>query len=236
MISIIHIAVFFTSLFGTPDCKEEARKAYDNLKEAYGTEQKNIAIKYSLGSANWKDERSEETISLFLKGNKSKVVSDKAIIFQDQYKMVGIDKLAKKILITKPSSEDFRAKQMKVFATAFDSLFQGLKVISCEQQCQDDRSKELLRKIQFALSSKASKAMGGIETITYWLEEKRPMIKKIEMNYKVGSSIKSIEFRLIELKLNYQENVFSGSAEEQVLAHGKLVNAYKGFDLIDTRK
>ena len=236
MILIIQWLVFFTSLSGTPDCKEDILQAYDKLKEAYGKEQKNVFIKYSVSSTNWQGEEQEETISFLLTATKSKVVSEKSIIYQDQNRMVAIDKLGKKILITKPSSEDWRAKQMKAMATVFDTLFHKLKVISCERQCQEGSSKELFRKIKFEIPLPTNKMSSGPETITYWLEEKNPMIRKIEMAYKVGSPLKSTSFRLLELKLNHQENPFKGSAEEQVMANGKLIKAFKDFTLVDTRK
>lgn len=218
------------------DCKAEVAKAYQQLKRAYGTEQKNLFLKYSIKTTKWNDEAAEESISLYLRGEKSKVVSSKVTLFQDKEMAVGIDRENKRILVSKPLAENWKANQLKSMTVMFDSLFHRLKVISCESSCQDDRSMLMLRKISFSIQG-TDEDSAAPESVTYWLLEKSPEIKKIELQYGKESEVQSISFRMEEWKLDYKENLFAGSALSQIMTNeNKLIAKYKDFELIDTRK
>lgn len=217
------------------DCKLEVREAYSEMRKL-SEPTSGFYIEYSVNAEDWDEVCRKEVTSIRKNGDKVKVYTSGVELYQDDETMVAINHVSKSVFLTKPVKKSVKQDQLSVFTSMLDSLFIHLQVLECETICQDNKKNLTYRKISFGLPE-AMNGSYGIQKITYWLLENDSRIKRILLEYTDEAQMKSLDFDLLELNSSYNEIPFPKKAINQVLdKDGKLLSAYKQFEILDKRK
>jgi hypothetical protein len=219
------------------DCKKILMEAYDKISDPGNTN--DIKKQYlSYRTTNYYRVPGENKLrsnavstQVSVQGQQVHVLNPEMEIVQDKKLTVTVLRNKKQIFISQvPTDVAISSNQLKAIR---NHVLEKADVTGCQVL-----EGESLKLISMQLTEKSFESF-PISSMKFWVSEKQKEVKKFEQIYKPGHNIERllVEFTSPEKGATGENTkIFKNPADLVYDANGKLLLAYKGFEVIDTRQ
>lgn len=169
---------------------------------------------------------------MYFQGDKLYYQSPYISMYMDKENTFTVIHPQQTIVWNKGKIEADKIKEMTAGAVQ-DSLFKYSTVASCKEV--KDASGKLRKEITL-IPYKSSKLLSTVQSVVYYYDQKEDRLQRSEIYYK-GRSAKlreSTTYKTIDYDYK-KKNLFATALSEVLDSKGKLLPAWKGYELIDQR-
>lgn len=239
--SIVIMLLFFinnkTSNAQTDTCLSKVKNIYKVWSNVINENKGNtIYLKYETDiTVENKDklENNKTLVELIFNQENSMLLTNNLMVFEDKKHTVSVKNDKKLIIINGFVGDRYKQEKLKHFEFLQDSMFQQLKTMECKNMIVDNQpyKRVVLKATPYGMKS------FNVKTMSFLLDEKHQMVKKMEVNYTKDYHLYAIKVNILHQDLNYQTNLVKKTALENVFdKNGKLHSKYVGYKIIDNRK
>jgi hypothetical protein len=238
VMGVLLVLISISAFSQSDDCRSLVRQSLDKMKRTSASTKGGVMMEYEVNVKTVENASYTDNIGVAIYGDKIRLASADIMLYQDSKTMVIVQKEANTIFIAQPNSRNFNRNQLDEFIKVNDSLFNSMIV----KNCQLDNAVKVAgnvasKNIVFALPAKLQQS-SGIHSVSYWLDEKNLLIKKVFIQYNSGNDqqLASIDFDFKKTNYDYVSQPFEGSALGAVMtSKNSLKPEYSGYTLIDKR-
>jgi hypothetical protein len=234
-ILVISLASIISMQGAEEDCMVMFKQAYQKMIALYERKgNKGVSVIYKVEAITKDDKLNTDVVEMKIYNKKSKIVSQKIMIYQDEQTIVAIQPSGKSIFISRPLPESARQSQMENVFKLQDSLSQHLILKSCTKDVLKKGDKET-KKLTFQISPSKQEKF-GITGLNYWINQKEVRVVKILIEYAASKPLKTSSYTIEHFDGDYKGPPFDGSAVSVVMtSNNKLKQEYKGYSVVDKR-
>jgi len=169
------------------------------------------------------------TTKLTLTPQQTHLVSDDVELLKDQKTTVAISKKQGQVLIT--PTVPGRDEQFTQLLALRDGLLREAQLVSCASVSEGGKASQ----ISFSLPAPLADAY-QIKSMKFWIEPASKNMQKVELQYTKGQPVvrQVVAFQRHQTGIKPAKD-FKQPTDLVFDAQGKLLPAYKGYKLIDTR-
>lgn len=217
-------------------CKEELKKYVNELgkigvpsgKRVYYM---NMTITTDMSSKS-RIPDSEVTVRVYMSATKLHYVSDVLSTYQDEENAFAVLPQRKVIVWSNGGKLPDAKSNMEMVTQLQDTLVSLSNVVSCNESVENGRAMKVLTMTPY----KKAMDIFKVNKIEYSIDPNAKRIERVKTYYQPGEDIVMRSITYHELDLNYNKTNLAKSVYHEIFhASGKLLDKYKGYQVIDNR-
>lgn len=217
-------------------CKEELKKYVSELGKIGIPSGKRVYYMYMTISTDMSSKSripdSDVTVRVYMGANKLHYVSDVLSTYQDEENAFAVLPQRKVIVWSNGGKLPDAKRNMEVVTHLQDTLVSLSSVVSCNEFVENGRTMKVLTMTPY----KKAMDLFKVNKMEYSIDPNAKRIERVKTYYQPGEDIVMRSITYHDLDLNYSKMDLAKPVYQEIFhASGKLLEKYKGYQVIDNR-